>query len=262
MTFGLRFAANLKWLFTDLPFEERFDAAAAAGFRGVEYPSPYEHSARDLARRLADAGLEQALINSPMGQAGSPTQRGSACVPGAEAEFRAGIGTALEYASELGCRVVHVVAGIVPEGVSRERAFAQYVHNVGWAAEAAAGSGITLVLEAQNPVDVPGFLVSAQETSAAVAETVGGGVGILFDVYHVQTAEGGVTTSFERYRPLIRHIQVGDVPGRHEPGTGELDWAHVWRVISASGYDGWIGCEYAPEADTVAGLGWRKGVAA
>jgi hydroxypyruvate isomerase len=253
----LRFAANLRWMFTELPFEERFDAAAHAGFAAVEYPAPYAHPAAELARRLADAGLQQALINSPMGAAGTPTERGSACVPGAREEFRRSIELALEYAAALDCGIVHVVAGLRPPEVNRDRAFAEYVTNVAWAAEFAAASDVTLVLEAQNSTDVPGFLVHAQDETAAVVEAISrDNLRLLFDVYHVQMEQGNVSDTFTRLRPSVAHIQVADAPGRHQPGTGELDWRRVFELIASSGYAGWIGCEYAPQPDTASSLGW------
>lgn len=258
-TDGLRFAANLKWLFTEVPFLERFDRAAAAGFRGVEYASPYEHAPAALARRLADAGLSQALINTPMGSEGSEGRRGLACVPSLRPEFEQGIRLALEYAAALDCGIVHVVAGIRPEGVSDDRAFAEYLRNVAWAAELAAQCGVTLVLEAQNRQDAPGFLLDSQNRAAAVVEAIGSAhVRLLFDVYHAQMSEGNLSESFRSLLPLIAHVQIADVPGRHEPGSGEIDYGHLFSVIEHSSYRGWIGCEYAPREGTESGLVWMK----
>lgn len=252
-----RLAANLRWMFTELPFEARFAAAAEAGFAAVELPAPYAHPASELAARLRDAGVRQALINSPMGPAGSPTERGSACVPGARDEFQESIDRGLEYAEALDCGILHVVAGLRPAEVSWERAFAEYVHNIAWAAERAAGTGVTLVLEAQNSSDVPGFLVHTQDRTAAVVEAVGrDNVRLLFDVYHVQREQGDVSDAFTRLHPLVAHIQLADAPGRHQPGTGELNWRLLLGLIASTGYSGWIGCEYAPEPDTRSSLGW------
>lgn len=252
-----RLAANLRWMFTELPFEKRFAAAAEAGFAAVEYPTPYAHRAPALTRLLADAGLRQALINSPMGPAGSPSERGSACLPGAREEFRASIDLGLEYATALDCGILHVVAGLRPAEVSEERAFDVYVENISWAAERAAGSGVTLVLEAQNSSDVPGFLVHTQEQTAAVVDTVGSdAVRLLFDIYHVQREQGGVSEAFARLHPIIAHLQLADAPGRHQPGTGDIDWRRLFDLIASTGYTGWIGCEYAPEPDTASSLDW------
>jgi hydroxypyruvate isomerase len=252
-----RLAANLRWMFTELPFEARFAAAAEAGFAAVEYPAPYAYPAPELVRRLADAGLRQALVNSPMGAAGTPTERGSACVPGARQEFRQSIESALEYATALDCGIVHVVAGLRPADVSWERAFAEYVENIAWAAEFSAGTDVTLVLEAQNSTDVPGFLVRTQDQTAAVVEAIDAdNVRLLFDVYHVQMEQGNVSDAFARLRPLVAHIQIADAPGRHQPGAGELNWRRIFPLIASTGYRGWIGCEYAPQPDTASSLGW------
>lgn len=252
-----RLAANLRWMFTEVPFVERFAAAAEAGFTAVEYPVPYAHPASELAGRLADAGLRQALINSPMGPAGSATERGSACIPGAREEFRASIDLGLEYATALECSILHVVAGLQPSELSWQRAHAEYTENIAWAAERAASSGVTLVLEAQNSSDVPGFLVRTQEQTAAVVEAVGSdGVRLLFDIYHVAREQGDVIDALARLHPLIGHIQLADAPGRHQPGTGDVNWRPLFELIASIGYAGWIGCEYAPDPDTTSSLDW------
>ncbi|MFE0419310.1 hydroxypyruvate isomerase family protein [Streptomyces tendae] len=256
---GLRFDANLKWLFTEVPFVERFDAAARAGFTAVEYASPYEYEARQLGALLASAGLEQILINTPMGPAGSPTRSGYACFPDLVGEYREGVLRGLEYATALGAKFLHVVGGIVPEGVSADRAFARYVANIAWAAEQARGTGIRLLLEVQNKRDAPGFVLTSQAQAAAVVEAVGDNlVGLLLDFYHAQIDEGDIVRTFEKYRDIAFHLQIADVPERHEPGTGEIAYANLFRAIESSGYDGWIGCEYQPARDTVAGLTWMK----
>ncbi|MEV7930843.1 TIM barrel protein [Kitasatospora sp. NPDC088779] len=254
-----RFDANLKWLFTELEFEARFDAAAAAGFAGVEFPSPYGYAAPVLRRRLRDAGLTQVLINTPMGAPGTPTRSGLACIPGLDGEFRAGVERGLEYATALDCELLHVVGGIVPDGVGRDRAFACYVANIAWAAEQAREAGVRIVLEAQNKRDCPGFVLQSQEQAAAVAEAVGGDqVGLLLDFYHLQIDEGDLIRTYRRFQERVWHLQVADPPGRHEPGTGEIGWRAVLRAVAESGYPGWIGCEYAPAGETVAGLDWVR----
>ncbi|MFB7630178.1 hydroxypyruvate isomerase family protein [Streptomyces sp. NPDC056149] len=259
---GPRFAANLTWLFTEVDFEARFEAAAAAGFAGVEYSSPYDYPAARLRRRLADAGLTQVLLNSPKGSPGSPARAGLACIPGLEAEFRAGIERGLAYADALGCGLLHVVGGIVPQGVGRDRAFARYVTNLAWAAERAAGTGVRLVVEAQNGRDAPGFVLNSQAQAAAVVEAVGADhLGLLLDFYHLQVAEGDLVRTYRRLADRVFHLQIADPPCRHEPGTGEICWRAVFRAVRDSGYDGWIGCEYAPLAGTVPGLGWMSAVA-
>ncbi|WP_232666778.1 hydroxypyruvate isomerase family protein [Pseudonocardia sp. TRM90224] len=254
---ALRFAANLKWLFTELPFEERFDAAAAAGFTAVEYSSPYGFPAAELRRRLDGAGLRQVLINTPGGQPGTPTRNGSACIPDLVPQFRRELDLALEYAGVLGSGLVHVTGGIRPEGVPAADAFATYVTNIGWAAERAAGSGVRLVLEALNQRDAPGFVLTSIEQAAGVVRAVGvDHVRLLFDVYHCQVQQGSVTTRMQELWPLVGHIQVADAPTRTEPGTGELNWRFVFDRIRALDYAGWIGCEYRPANGTLAGLSW------
>lgn len=253
----LRFDANLKWLFTELPFVERFDAAAAAGFAAVEYASPYEHSARELRRRLDDAGLQQILINTPGGEAGSPTRSGLACFPDLIEQFRREFDQALDHAVALDSQMIHVTAGICPEGVDRSHAFAVFVTNIGWAAERATGSAVRLVLEAQNHRDVPGFILDSQEQAVGVIQAVDSeNVGLLFDVYHCQVQQGDVATRLKALLPHVAHIQISDPPNRTEPGTGELGWDVLFEQIEAFGYGGWIGCEYRPTNGTVEGLGW------
>lgn len=257
----VRLAANLKWLFTELPFEERFDAAAEAGFRAVEFASPYALEPSHV-RRLSDAaGLEQVLINTPAGPAGGPTSAGAAYVPGARDEFRAGVERALEYAAVLGTRVVHVMAGVRPPDSDPDAAFAGYVANIAWAAEQARGSGVRLALEAINRRDQPGYGLASMETAAAVARAVDPEtVGVLFDVYHAQVSGGNVIERFEELRAVVAHVQIADNPGRGEPGTGEIAYARVLERIAGSGYPGWIGCEYRPASGTAEGLLWTKGL--
>jgi hydroxypyruvate isomerase len=250
----LRFDANLRWLFTELPFEERFDAAAAAGFTAVEYASPYPWPAAVLKGRLTDAGLTQILINSPVNEAG---RLGYACLPGRTAEFRAGLELALEYAVALDCCFVHVLGGIKPDDVSHDRAFAHYVSNIAWAAEQARGTGVRLVLEAQNSQDAPGYIMGDQARAAAVVEAIGmDHVGMLFDVYHAQITETDLIAAMREYLPMAFHVQIADPPARTEPGTGDIPWRVVFDTLRAAGYDGWIGCEYRPATETVPGLRW------
>ncbi|MGO4247589.1 hydroxypyruvate isomerase family protein [Paenarthrobacter sp. RAF54_2] len=255
----LRFDANLKWLFTEVPFVERFDAAANAGFAAVEYASPYEYGPAQLRSLLNNAGLEQVLINTPMGPPGSPTRSGLACMPDLVPEYRDGVLRGLEYAVALDARFLHIVGGIVPDGVSPERAHARYVHNIAWAAEQAHGTGIGLLLETQNKRDAPGFVLRSQEHAAAVVEAVGDdNVGLLLDFYHAQIDEGDLIHTYERFKDITLHLQIADPPSRNEPGTGEVGWAALFAAIESSGYDGWIGCEYRPKSETVAGLTWMK----
>ena len=254
----LRLDANLKWLFTELPFEQRFDAAAQAGFTAVEFPSPYEYPAEQLIRRLADAGLRQILLNTPTGPPDGPTRSGCACQPDRVAEFRNGLLSALDYATALDVPIVHVMGGIQPPDVPRDQAFATYVANLAWAVAQAEQTGVTLVLEAINRRDVPGFVLESLEQADGVVQAIGSDrLALLFDVYHCQVGQGDVATRWRRLYPRVAHVQIGDAPDRTEPGTGELNWEFLFGEIARTGYTGWIGCEYHPVADTAAGLAWR-----
>jgi len=253
-----RFCANLGFLFAELPFLERFDAAARAGFTAVEYAVPYDWPAAELRTRLRDAGLTQVLINSPLGdrEAG---ERGIACLPGRVAAFRDSVGQALDYAAALDCRLIHLMAGVPPQGVARETAIAVYAANLAWAAEKALTAGVRLVIEPLNPRDAPGYLLATQEQGAAIVAAIGHDrLGLQFDLYHCQTAQGDVSRRLEALMPVIDHMQLADVPGRHEPGTGEIGWDYLFHRIDELGYAGWIGCEYNPKGDTVEGLAWRR----
>lgn len=255
----IRLAANLKWMYTELPFEERFDAAAASGFTGVEFPSPYALPAARVRELLDAAGLKQALINTPGGPQDSQTVMGAAVVPGARTEFRDGLTKALEYAAVIDAPVVHTMAGVRPPDAVPELAFATYVDNIVWAATQAKAAGVRIVLEAINKRDQPGYGLASMETAAAVAAAVDPEtVGVLFDCYHAQVDRGNLIERYDQLQPVIGHIQIADNPGRGEPGTGEIAYDRVLAHIAASAYDGWIGCEYGPVAGTEAGLGWTE----
>ncbi len=259
---GLRFDANLKWLFTEVPFEQRFDAAAAAGFEAVEYASPYEYPASRLVSLLRDAGLHQVLINTPLGAPGTPKRAGIACFPDRVDEFRRDVQLALEYAVALEADFVHIVGGLRPARVSRDRAFAQYVVNVCWAAEQAKGTGVKLVLEMQNQVDSPGFVLDSEQQAAEVCAAVGDpSVGLLLDFYHLQRQGGNLIDTASAVWPAVLHVQIADPPRRAEPGTGEIGWPAVFGLLRDREYAGWIGCEYGPLTSTEEGLGWMKELA-
>lgn len=253
-----RFSANLGFLFPDLPFLDRFAAAAKAGFTAVEYASPYEYKPAELRARLNDNGLAQVLINSPAGDR-AKGERGFACLPGREGTFRDSLNQALDYATALACPYVHVMAGVPPQDLARDTALALYAANLAWAGERALAAGVKLVIEPLNPRDAPGYLLNTQEQGAAIVAAIGRDrLGLQFDVYHCQTAQGDVTTRLAALMPVIGHMQLADVPGRHEPGTGEIGWEFVFRRIDELGYSGWVGCEYQPLGDTVEGLAWRR----
>ena len=253
-----RLCANLSMMFNEVPFLERFEAAAKAGFGGVEFLFPYDHPAAEIRARLDGAGLTQVLFNAPPGDwAGG--ERGTASLPGRQAEFREGILQALDYAGALGNTMVHVMAGIPPAGLRAGVAAALYVSNLAWAAEQAVRRGIVLVIEPINHRDMPGFHLNTMAQGAAVVEALGRDrVGLQFDVYHCQVTEGDITKRMAALMPVIAHMQIADVPLRNEPGTGEIGWAFVFSEMDRLGYDGWVGCEYRPAGDTVEGLSWRK----
>lgn len=247
---GIRLAANLKWLFTETSLAERFDAAAGAGFAGVEVPDPYSMTPQQFNAAVRDAGVAATLINTPPGSSGTATQFGAACVPGCVEEFRTGVLRSLEYATAAGCPIVHVVGGRVPPGVSNQLGFATYVANISWASQQALDAGVVIGLEMQNQRSSPGFVLRTQVEAATVAEAIGEPVGLLFDFFHTQVAEGDVTTKFLQHLALIKHIQIGDGPARGEPGTGELSWPFIFTTIRDSGYSGWVGCEFDPHGNS------------
>jgi hydroxypyruvate isomerase len=247
----LKFAANLNTLFQEFPFLDRFAAAAHAGFRGVEILRPYMHPKKVLAERLRRAGIECALINSPAGD-GDRGERGFACHPGREAEFQHSIEVALRYCETLGCPRLHVMAGIAQPGSNRE----VYIRNLRWAAQRA-GSDVTVLAEAINPRDMPGYFLNTQAQSADACEAVGlANLKMQIDCYHMQIVDGDLTVRLRQYVPRCGHIQIAGVPDRHEPDTGEVNYAHVFAVLDELEYQGWVGCEYHPRAGTVEGLGW------
>jgi hydroxypyruvate isomerase len=254
----MRLAANLSMMFNEVPFLDRFEAAARAGFKGVEYLFPYEHPAAELRSRLQANGLEQVLFNGPPGDwAGG--ERGTASLPGRQAEFRDGVKRALDYAGVLGNKLVHVMAGIPGKDVPQATAGALYAANLAWAAEQAQAAGVRIVIEPINHRDMPGFYLNTMAQGAAIVEAIGRDrIGLQFDVYHCQVTEGDVTKRMEALLPVIAHMQVADVPARNEPGTGEIGWEFVFQRIESLAYAGWVGCEYRPAGDTVAGLRWRE----
>jgi hydroxypyruvate isomerase len=253
-----RFCANLTMMFNEHPFLDRFAAARAAGFEAVEFLFPYDHPAAEIRQRLDDSGLQQILFNGPPGD-WAKGERGLACLPGRQSEFRDGIKRALDYALVLGNKRLHCMAGLVPAGLSSVTAASLYAANLAWACEQAAAAGIVVVIEPINHRDMPGFFLNTTGQAAAVVEAIGRDrLAILFDIYHCQVTEGDVTSRMAALFPLIGHVQIADVPARNEPGTGELNWSFVFKRADAMGYDGWIGCEYRPAGDTIEGLSWIK----
>lgn len=254
----VRLAANLSLMFSDLPFLDRFAAAADAGFGAVEFMFPYDFVAEEVASRAADRGLDIVLFNMPAGD-WDGGERGIGCHPGRVAEFRANAQKALDYARILKCPRLHLMAGKL-EGADHQAALDTLVENVIFAADLVAGDGIDILLEPINTrIDMPGYFY---DTSAAAMEVIGRAgrpnVKLQYDIYHMQIMEGDLARSIERLLPSIGHMQLADNPGRNEPGTGEINYDWLLSRIDALGYQGAIGCEYKPAGDTAAGLGWAR----
>lgn len=255
-----RFAANLTMMFNEVPFAERFAAAARAGFRCVEFLFPYELGAQAVARLLHEAELSNALFNLPPGN-WAAGERGLAALPGREGDFRASLALAVEYALALGTPTLHAMAGISPAGADRRRHREVYVENLRHAARALASHGRTLVIEPLNPRDMPGYFLTTQAEAHAICADVGEpNIKVQMDLYHAQVVEGDLATKLKQYMPRIGHIQIAGVPDRHEPDDGEVNYPYLFRLIDSLGYPGWIGCEYRPRARTEDGLGWLSGV--
>ncbi|OCW58378.1 hydroxypyruvate isomerase family protein [Hoeflea olei] len=253
----LRLSANLSMLFGDLPFLDRFPAARRAGFTAAEVQYPYDHAMTDVAAALADSGLDLVLINAPPGA--QPGDRGLAAIPGREAEFRDEIALALAWSSALGNRFIHVLSGVPGESHSRAACLDTWHANMTWAARQARAAQVGLLVEALNPVDVPGYFIrSLDEAVALLGRLEGPGAGLLFDVYHCARSGEPVVAQLKACAPWTRHIQIADAPARGEPGTGDVDWKAVFSAIEATGYRGFVGAEYSPRAATLDGLGWAR----
>jgi hydroxypyruvate isomerase len=254
----LRFSANLTMLFTDVPFTDRFGLAASHGFKGVEFLFPYAFKADQLAGLLKSNNLEQVLHNLPAGD-WDAGERGIACIPGREAEFQEGVGRAIEYAKALGCKQLNCLAGKTPQDGKPGLAHETLVKNLQFAAKELGKQNIRLLVEGLNSRDVKGFyLVRTADVLSLLADVDHPNVYLQYDVYHMQIMEGNLTTTIRENLPRIAHIQIADVPGRHEPGTGEINYANLFRFIDEAGYGGWIGCEYNPAGKTFEGLSWMN----
>lgn len=250
-----RLAANLSFLFTERPFLERFAAARAAGFTAVEFHFPYAEDPAVLAELALRHGLEVVLFNLPAGD-WAAGERGIACHPGRIAEFRAGVSRALEYASALDCPRLNCLAGIPPPGVGVEAALATLADNLRHAAAACAAAGVQLLLEPLNTRDNSGFLISTTRDALAAIDAAGGGARLQYDVYHAQVMEGDLAATLATHFDRIGHIQIADNPGRHEPGTGEINYPFLFAHLRRLGYAGWVGCEYRPSGASEDSFGW------
>ncbi|APR03379.1 hydroxypyruvate isomerase [Thauera chlorobenzoica] len=256
-----RFNANLTLLFNEVPFLDRFQAAAEAGFKGVEFLFPYAFDKSEIAERLDKHGLVPVLHNLPAGD-WNGGERGIACHPGRVSEFQDGVGQAIDYAGTLGCKQINCLAGIAPAGVDADTLRETFVANLRFAAGKLEDAGIRLLIEPINTFDIPGFYLNRTPQAIALIEEVGAdNLWLQHDLYHMQRMEGELANTIAKYLPQIAHMQIADTPGRHEPGSGEINYAWLFRFIDQLGYDGWIGCEYKPAAGTREGLGWIKALA-
>ena len=250
------FAANLTMLFQEHDFLDRFEAAANAGFRGVEYLFPYDHDADQLAELLKIHKLRQVLHNLPAGNWGAG-ERGIAVLPDRVGEFQDGVRRAIEFAETLGCSQVNCLAGIAPEGSDREKLRQTFVDNLRFAADHLGAHGIRLVTEPINTRDIPGFFLSGtQQALDIIRDTGSDNIKIQYDIYHMQIMEGDLAPTLEKNLSDVGHIQLADNPGRHEPGTGEINFSFLFDFIDRLAYPGWMGCEYIPASTTLEGLGW------
>lgn len=256
-----RFAANLSMLFTEAPFLDRFALAHEAGFEAVEFLFPYAYAAHQISERLRRHQLQLVLHNLPPGDwAGG--DRGMACDPRRVDEFHASVELGLEYAVELGVPRLHCMAGITPPGLAPERARETFIENLRHAAARCAPHAIDLMIEPINSYDIPGYFLNySKQALSIIADSGCDNVFLQYDIYHMQRMEGELSNTIRAHLPLIRHMQLADTPGRHEPGTGEINYRHLFALIDELGYQGWVGCEYLPLHDTAAGLGWRTALA-
>ena len=253
-----KFAANLTMLYNELEFPARFEAAAKAGFRGVEYLFPYPFPKELLAEQLAKHQLTQVLHNLPAGD-WAAGERGIAVQPSRVGEFQDGVGKAIEYATALGCKQINCLAGIAPKDVTADVARSTLVDNLKFAAPKLAAAGIKLLIEPINTRDIPGFFLSGTKQALSIIDDVGSpNLFLQYDIYHMQIMEGDLATTIKNNLAKIPHLQLADNPGRNEPGTGEINYTFLFQFLDSIGYEGWIGCEYKPKTTTTEGLSWLK----
>ena len=253
-----KFAANLSMMYQEHAFLDRFAAAAGDGFKGVEFLFPYDFSPADIKARLTQHGLTQVLFNCPPGDwAGG--ERGLASLPGREDEFRRSFEKAMSYVDLLGNRRLHVMAGLMQPGRTREEHRATYVKNLVWAAQQITGRDLVLVIEPINTRDIPGFFLNRQDEAHAICAATGSAqVKVQMDFYHCQIVEGDLAMKLRQYFKGVGHIQIAGVPERHEPDIGEINHPYLFALIDELGYEGWVSGEYRPRGNTSAGLGWLK----
>jgi hydroxypyruvate isomerase len=256
----MRLSASVTFMFTEHPLLERFAAAREAGFDGVEIQRLAEGNAAEMARAAREAGVDVVLVNVPSGDwaSGGPGLSG---VPGREDAFREAFGEALEAATLLGARHIHLGPSRLPKGATPDECLAVYLSNVRVALGMSRAASASLLVEAMNPVDAPTALFSSTAAAAGAVRTVGDACfGLQFDIYHAAMNGDDPVATFAAHRPLVRHVQFSDVPGRHEPGSGRLDIPAILAGIVHAGYAGWAGAEYWPSTSTEASLGWMDAV--
>ena len=253
-----RFAANLTMLFNEVPFLDRFELAARAGFQAVEFLFPYAYAAEDIRQRLDANGLTLVLHNLPAGD-WDAGERGIACHPDRVEEFRAGVAKGIHYAKVLGVGQLNCLAGKAPAGIYGDAPRQTLVSNLQFAAQAFKDAGLRLLVEPINTFDIPGFYINRTAQALALLDEVNAdNIFLQYDIYHAQRMEGELATTMAQHLLRIGHIQLADNPGRHEPGTGEINYPFLFGHLDRLGYTGWIGCEYKPATTTAAGLGWAK----
>jgi len=253
-----QFAANLTMLFNEVPFLDRFEKSAKAGFKAVEFLFPYPFSASEIKQKLEQHQLKLILHNLPAGD-WDAGERGIACHPDRKEEFRAGVAKAIEYAKVLGVHQLNCLAGKAPAGVDPKVLHSTFIDNLRYAAAELKKANLRLLIEPINTYDIPGFFLNTTQQAVAVLAEVGAdNLFIQYDIYHAQRMEGELANTMEKNLSKIGHIQLADNPGRNEPGTGEINYGYLFKFIDRIGYQGWIGCEYKPATNTEAGLGWIK----
>ncbi len=253
-----KFSANLSMLFTELPFLDRFEAAAQADFTAVEFLFPYAYSVEDIKNRLNANGLDLLLHNLPAGD-WDAGERGIACLPDRVEEFRTGVATAISYAKPLGVQQLNCLAGKSPIAIDSSVVRQTLVSNLRYAARELGAAGLKLLIEPINTYDIPGFYLNRTQQALDILDEVGAdNAFVQYDIYHAQRMEGELAATIKKNLARIGHIQLADNPGRNEPGTGEINYVWLFKHLDAIGYSGWVGCEYKPATTTTAGLGWRK----
>lgn len=257
-----RFAANLSMLFTEVPFIDRFERAARAGFTAVEFLFPYAHAPEELRAQIDAHQLQIVLHNLPAGD-WDAGERGIAVDPARVVEFRAGVARAISYAKALGVPQLNCLAGKAPAGVDAASLRATFVENLRFAATELKAAGLRLLIEPINPFDIPGFYLTRTDQALDILDEVGAdNTFVQYDIYHAQRTEGELAATLQKHLPRIGHVQLADNPGRNEPGTGEINYRYLFAHLDRLGYDGWVGCEYKPARTTEVGLPWRTALAA